>query len=161
MAEAASTNENPGDSQTGQFTIQKVYTKDASFETPHSPKVFRQEWKPSVNMEMASNATSIDNAMYEVVLTITLTVSVEDKTAYLVEVNQAGIFHIEGFPEDAMERMTSSICPNILFPFARECISDLITRGGFPQLLLAPVNFDALYVQHKQQQQKQAQTTKH
>lgn len=161
MAEAGSNSVNPGNVQAGQFTIQKIYIKDVSFETPHSPDIFKQEWKPAVNMEMANNSHKLDNSLYEAVLTITLTVSIEDKTVYLVEVNQAGIFHIDGFPEDTMERMMSTICPNILFPFAREFIADLVTRGGFPQLLLAPVNFDALYAQHKQKQQDQVKGTTH
>ncbi len=158
MAEANAQNET---TQTGQFAIQKIYVKDVSFETPHSPQVFRTEWKPSVNMEMANNANHLENNLYEVVLAITLTVSVEEKTAYLIEVNQAGIFHIEGFPKEAMERITSTVCSNILFPFAREAIADLIARGGFQQLLLAPVNFDALYAQQQKQKQQEAQSTKH
>ncbi|MCG8324637.1 MAG: protein-export chaperone SecB [Thiotrichales bacterium] len=160
MTEDSNKSAQSGNSQAGQFAIQKIYIKDVSFETPHSPDIFRQEWKPSVNMEMANNSNRVDEAIYETILTITLTVSLDDKTVYLVEVNQAGIFHINGFPDAAMEQMLSTVCPNILFPFAREFISDLVTRGGFPQLLLAPVNFDALYAQHKQQQE-QAQTTKH
>lgn len=161
MAEAQSNTGN-SNTQSGAFTIQKVYVKDVSFETPHSPEVFRQDWKPAVNMEMSSDSTHIEETLYEVVLTITITVSMEEKTVYLVEVNQAGIFNIGGFPDEAMERMLSTICPNILFPFAREFISDLVTRGGFPQLLLAPVNFDALYAQHKQKKQEQQdQGTRH
>lgn len=158
MAEAPAQPE-ADNNQTGQFAVQKIYVKDVSFETPHSPDVFRREWKPTVNMEMGNNSTHIEDALYEVVLSITLTVTVEDKTAYLIEVNQAGIFHIDGFEEEAMARITSTVCPNILFPFAREAISDLVTRGGFQQLLLAPVNFDALYAQH--QQKLQEQSTKH
>lgn len=159
MAEAAG---NTGNVQAGQFTIQKVYVKDVSFETPHSPEIFREEWKPAVNMELSTDSRLLENTLYEVVLTITLTVSVEEKTVYLVEINQAGIFNIDGFPQDAMARMIATICPNILFPFAREFISDLVTRGGFPQLLLAPVNFDALYAQHKQKEQEQQdQVTRH
>ena len=145
----------------GQFAIQKIYVKDVSFETPHSPEIFRQEWKPAVNMEMSNDSRPLDKSLYECVLTITLTVKIEERTVYLVEVHQAGIFHIDGFPEQAMDQMMSTICPNILFPFAREFISDLITRGGFPQLLLAPVNFDALYAQQKQKEQEQSGGTKH
>ncbi len=161
MAEAKSAKAGDGKVQSGQFAIQKVYIKDASFETPRSPEVFRQEWKPAVNMEMSNDSRHIEKSLYEATLTITLTVKVEDKVAYLVEVRQSGIFHIEGFPDEAMEPMLSTVCPNILFPFAREFIADLITRGGFPQLLLAPVNFDALYAQHKQKQQEQAGGTRH
>lgn len=143
----------------GQFAPQKIYIKDLSFETPHSPEIFTEEWNPAVNMNLASEGKSIGDKLYEIVLTITVTVSVAEKTAYLVEAHQAGIFHIDGFPDAIIERMIATICPNILFPFAREHVSDLVTRGGFPQLLLAPVNFDALYQQQLQQNQNTASAT--
>jgi len=136
----------------GQFAIQKVYVKDLSFETPNSPHIFQKQWQPVVNMDLASSTTVLDNANYEVVLSITVTVSFETQTVYLVEVQQAGIFHLSDLPQDIINRMLATVCPNILFPFAREAVSDLVTRGGFPQLLLAPVNFDALYLQQQQQQ---------
>ena len=135
-----------------QFLVQKVYVKDISFETPNSPEIFKMEWKPVVDMHMTNNATSIGDDHYDVVLSVTLTVKIGDKTAYLVEVNQAGIFMIKNLPEDVISRMVAIVCANILFPFARETVSDVITRGGFPQLLLSPVNFDALYAQQQQQQ---------
>lgn len=136
----------------GQFAPQKIYIKDLSFETPHSPEVFTQEWSPAVNMNLSSEAKLVDEKLYEVILTITVTVTMGEKTAYLVEAHQAGIFHIDGFPEEIITRMVATVCPNILFPFARELVADLVTRGGFPQLLLAPVNFDALYQQQQYQQ---------
>jgi len=139
----------------GQFAIQKVYVKDVSFETPNSPHIFKKQWQPQVNLDLASTATVLDDANYEVVLSITVTVTMDTLTVYLVEVQQAGIFHLTDVPQEVIGRMLATVCPNILFPFAREAVSDLVTRGGFPQLLLAPVNFDALYLQ--QQQQKQAQ----
>lgn len=135
----------------GEFGIQKVYVKDLSFETPHSPGIFTEEWKPTVNLQMSSHAQKVSETSHEVVLTVTVTVKFEEKTVYLAEVQQAGIFHINGFPDEAIKHMLGTMCPNILFPFARELISDLATRGGFPQLLLAPVNFEALYAQHQQQ----------
>jgi preprotein translocase subunit SecB len=113
------------------------------------------EWKPEVDMNMTNKATAIGDDHYDVVLTVTLTVKLGDKTAYLVEVNQAGIFLIKNLPEDVINRMLGIVCANILFPFVREAVSDVITRGGFPQLLLAPVNFDALYEQ--QQKDSEAQ----
>ena len=137
-------------SQQGQFGIQKVYTKDISFETPNSPAIFQEEWQPSVNMDIANSAQALAEDTFEVTLSVTVTVSSNDKTVYLVEAQQSGIFHIAGFPGDAVKRMLATVCPNILFPFAREVVADLVTRGGFPQLLLAPVNFDALYAQHQQ-----------
>jgi preprotein translocase subunit SecB len=131
----------------GQFSVQKIYVKDISFETPNSPKIFQKQWQPVVNMDLASNAMALDKTYYEVVLSITVTVSFEEETVYLVEVQQAGIFHLSNIPKQSLNRMLGAVCPNMLFPFAREVISDLVTKGGFPQLLLAPVNFDAIYQQ--------------
>ncbi len=143
----------------GEFAPQKIYIKDLSFETPHSPDIFTKEWKPEVNMNLSSEAKPIGEKLYEVVLTVTVTVTIEEETAYLVEAHQAGIFHIDGFPEEIIGRMVATVCPNILFPFAREHVADLITRGGFPQLLLAPVNFEALYQQQQMQEQSAAAKT--
>lgn len=133
--------------QAGQFIPQKIYVKDLSFEIPNSPQIFTEEWQPNVNMDLSSKAKLIGDKLYEVVLSLNLTVSTQKKVAYLVETHHAGIFHIEGFAESVIERIVATNCPNILFPFAREHIADTITRGGFPQLLLAPVNFEALYQQ--------------
>lgn len=144
-------------SQQGQFAIHKIYVKDLSFETPNSPEIFQDDWTPSVNMDISNSARVLEVPYYEVVLSVTVTVTIEEKTVYLAEVQQAGIFHIEGFDEETLNRLTGTACPNILFPFAREMISDLVTRGGFPQLLLAPVNFDALYMQQLQQHQDEAE----
>lgn len=140
-----------------QFAIQKIYTKDISFETPNSPKVFTQKWEPSLDINLGTNVEPLENSMYEVALTITVTVKVADTTAYLVEVIQAGIFTVDGFSDQEMGPMLGSFCPNILFPYAREAISDIVNKGGFPQLILAPVNFDALYMQHLQQSQQPAE----
>lgn len=139
-----------------QFTIQKIYTKDMSFETPNSPKIFTEKWEPSVDFNLGTHVETLENSLFEVILTVTITVKISNTTAYLVEVNQAGIFTLAGFSDQEMGPMVGSFCPNILFPYAREAISDLATKGGFPQLLLAPVNFDALYAQHLQQEQRPA-----
>ncbi|WP_027159104.1 protein-export chaperone SecB [Methylobacter luteus] len=139
-----------------QFSIQKIYTKDISFETPNSPKIFIEKWEPSVDFNLSTHVETLENSLYEVALTITITVKSGDTTAYLVEVNQAGIFALNGFTDQEMGPMVGSFCPNILFPYAREVVSDLVSKGGFPQLLLAPVNFDALYAQHLQHVQNQA-----
>ena len=141
-----------GSNQRGQFEIQKVYVKNISLETPSSPQVFREQWRPSVHMDIANSADDLGENLYEVTLSVTATVSHEDKTIYLVEVQQAGIFLMADFPRELIGRMVATVCPNILFPFAREMVSDLVVRAGFPQLLLAPVNFDALYLQHQQKQ---------
>lgn len=137
-----------------QFSIQKIYTKDLSFETPNTPSVFTAKWEPTVDFNLGTNVSPLEANLFEVTLKVTITVKCGDVTAYLVEVNQAGIFALGGFTEQEMGPMMGSFCPNILFPYAREAISDLVTRGGFPQLLLAPVNFDALYAQHLQQMQQ-------
>ena len=136
-----------------QFHLQKIYTKDISFETPNSPGVFTEKWEPEVGIELQSSGTPLSEGVHEVVLSVTVTAKIGDKTAYLVEVQQAGIFTIIGFAENEQAHMVGSFCPNILFPYAREAISDIVNKGGFPQLLLAPVNFDALYAQHLQNQQ--------
>lgn len=138
------------------FSIQKIYTKDISFETPNSPKIFTEKWEPKVDFNLGTNVQTLENDLYEISLTITVTVKCGESTAYLVEVCQAGIYTLKGFNEQEMGPMVGSFCPNILFPYAREAVSDLVTKGGFPQLLLAPVNFDALYAQHLQQLQQQA-----
>ena len=137
-----------------QFQLQKIYLKDISFETPSSPEVFTENWEPDVNVELLTAAKPLTDDVHEVVLTVTVTAKVGEKTAYLSEVHQAGIFTLTGFKENERSHMLGSYCPNILFPYAREAISDLIGKGGFPQLLLAPVNFDALYAQHVQQLQE-------
>ncbi len=142
-----------------QFAIQKIYTKDVSFETPNSPQIFTQKWEPAVDINLGTQVETLDKNLYEVALTVTTTVKCGETVAYLAEVCQSGIFVLEGFGEQEMGPMLGSFCPNILFPYAREAVTDLVTKGGFPQLLLAPVNFDALYAQHIQQLQQQAPTS--
>lgn len=142
-----------------QFAIQKVYLKDVSFETPNSPTIFKQEWKPLVDLHMTNEATPIEDDLYDIVLSITLTVKVGEAVACLAEVNQAGIFYISNLPDAVLNRMLATACPNILFPFAREAVANIVTRGGFPQLLLSPVNFDALYLQQQTAEQAEMQTT--
>ena len=127
-----------------QFAIQKIYTKDISFETPNSPKIFTKKWEPSLDLNLGTNVENLENSMYEISLSITATVKINDTTAYLVEIKQAGIFTITGFSEQEMGPMLGSFCPNILFPYAREAISDLVNKGGFPQLIM----------QHLQQNQQ-------
>lgn len=143
--------------QGAQFNIQRIYVKDISFESPKAPNIFRDEWKPQVNVDLQTNAKPIEDNMHEVVLHLTVTVKSNDATAFIIEVKQAGIFTIKGVPQDQLNHALGSLCPGILYPYAREAISDVVTKGGFPQLLLAPVNFDALYMQHLEQQKKQAQ----
>lgn len=150
-----SDNKNPEATNSHQFAIQRIYTKDISFETPNSPAIFTEKWEPNVNVDLNSSGNRLGEGLYEVTLSLTVTAKLGEKTAYLAEVQQAGIFALGGFSEQELGGVLHSFCPNILFPYAREVISDLVSKGSFPQLLLAPINFDALYAQHLQQQQKQ------
>lgn len=134
-----------------QFSIQKVYIKDLSFEAPNTPQMFTEQWTPHIDLHLQSKAAQLDEAVHEVVLTVTVTAKLGDKTAYLVEVQQAGIFTLQGFAPADLARTLGSFCPNILFPFAREAVAELVSKGGFQQLLLTPVNFDAIYA-HMQKQ---------
>lgn len=146
-----------------QFGIQKIYIKDVSFETPNSPEVFTLPWEPQVDINLGTNGQKLDEGVYEVALSITLTLKLGTKTAYLIEITQAGIFTASGFEDGEMGHLMGSYCPNLLFPYAREAVSDLVTKGGFPPMLLTPVNFDALYAQHLSQAQNasEASATKH
>lgn len=139
-----------------QFVIQRVYLKDVSFESPNSPALFAGDaasWKPEINVQINSSNQAVGQDIYEVSLTITVTANQDGNTAFLAEVKQAGLFTISGFPEENLGGMLGAYCPESLFPFAREAVTSLVTNGGFPQLLLAPVNFNAMYAQHVQQQQ--------
>lgn len=140
--------EQPKEEAQTQFAIQKIYVKDISFETPNSPQIFLEKWEPEVGLQLSNTASVLNENTHEVVLSITVTVKVKDKTAYLVEVKQGGIFNIQGYDKEQLAAVVGSYCPHVLFPYARETVSDLVTRGGFPQLLLAPINFEALYRQH-------------
>ena len=129
------------------FGIVRVYLKDVSFETPNSPEVFRQDFKPDVNLQLNTSVNKLEDSLYEVVLNVTVTSQQGDKTGFLAEVQQAGIFELKGYDEAQKGSVLGAYCPNTLYPFAREAISDLVLKGGFPQLLLSPINFDALYTQ--------------
>ncbi len=140
-----------------QFAIQRVYTKDVSFETPNSPAIFQVEWKPEVKLDLDTRSNKIAEDTFEVVLALTVTVTVEDKTAFLAEVQQAGIFTIGNMPEAQLAHMIGAYCPNTLFPYARETVANLVNRGSFPQLNLSPVNFDALFTSYMQQRAAEQQ----
>lgn len=143
---------NPTQEGNPNFEIQRIFVKDLSYEAPNTPHTFAEEWKPEVQLNLETKSSRIQDNVHEVILSVTATVMSNKKSAFLVEVHQAGIFLVSGFPNDQLHQMLGSFCPNILFPYAREAISDLVVRGGFPQLILAPVNFDALYAQHMQEQ---------
>ncbi len=149
------------EAQGPQFAVQRVYLKDASLESPNAPEVFTKAWQPEINLDMNSRTQQLGEGAYEVVLTLTVTVTNEGETAFLTEIQQAGIFTIAGLEEAELHHTLGAFCPNILFPYAREAIDNMVTKASFPPLMLAPVNFDALYAQQLAQQQAQAEGASH
>lgn len=143
-----------------QFAMQRIYTKDISFESPATPDIFKKQWQPAINVDLNTKSDKIDDSgNFEVVLSVTITAKVDDETAFLVEVQQGGIFLISGIEGDDLRRVLGTAAPNILFPYARESIDNLCVKGGFPPIMLAPVNFDALYQQALAQSAAQAGET--
>ena len=145
-----------GEAPAQQFALERVYLKDLSFESPSSPAVFRKDYKPAVNVDLRTRSTQVQPEHYEVVVTITVTATMDDETAFLVEVQQAGIFMARGLEGEGLRQVLSIFCPNMLFPYAREVIDNTVVRGTFPALMLSQVNFEALYAQAVQQAQQQA-----
>jgi len=141
----------PDEAAAAQFQIQKMYVKDVSFELPNAPQIFNDSGQADVKMSLAQRVEDLGENLFEVVLTVTMTATVGEKTAYLAEVAQAGIFLVSGFNEQASHAVMNTMCPNTLFPYARQMISSLVADGGFPPLTLQPVNFDQLYAQRMQQ----------
>lgn len=141
----------PAENASAQFQIQKLYTKDVSFELPNAPQVFQQEGQADVKMSLAQRVEDLGDGLHEVVLTVTVTATVGEKTAYLAEVAQAGIFLLSNFNEQTAHAVMNTLCPGTLFPYARQMISTLVGEGGFPPLVLQPVNFEQLYAQRMQQ----------
>ncbi len=141
------------------FQIQKIYIKNASLESPNAPGIFTHEFQPALEVDLNVESTGLDadNGVYHVVVRVTATTKMGEDVAFLCEVEQAGIFTLTGFSDDELAYLLGAQCPNVLFPYAREAISDLVTRAGFPQLLLEPVNFDAMYASHLQEQTGQTQ----
>nr|WP_086937797.1 protein-export chaperone SecB [Thaumasiovibrio occultus] len=148
MAEAAQPNQ-----EAQNFQIQRIFLKDVSFEAPNSPAVFQKEWKPDVKLDLDTQSRELGEGVFEVVLRLTVTVKNAEDTAFLCEVHQGGIFTVAGMEAPQLAHCLGAFCPNILFPYARETISSLVTKGTFPQLNLAPVNFDALFMNYLQKQQ--------
>ncbi|CAN4268707.1 SecB Preprotein translocase subunit SecB [Methylophilaceae bacterium] len=139
------------------FSIEKIYLKDASLEIPNAPQIFTDRSQPQVGIELSNFAQQLEENVFEVAIKVTVTSKIEDKTVFLVEVTQAGIFQIRGVPEENLEMIVGITCPNILFPYARESVSDLVVRAGFQPVLLNPINFEALFAQQKQQQAEAAE----
>ena len=135
-----------------QFALQRIYLKDFSFESPRSPGVFSGQWSPKINFEVKSRSDKFQENSHEVVLTLTVDAKLEENTAFLVEVQQAGVFACANMEPAQLEQVLSTVCPNILFPYAREAIDSIVTKGSFPPLMLAPINFDAVYAEQKRRQ---------
>ena len=139
-----------------QFTIEKIYVKDVSFEAPNAPQIFQEQGQPQLNMNLNQKVARLNDQLFEVVLGVTLTCNLGDKTVYLAEVEQAGIFGLAGFDERALDMMLGTYCPNVLFPYVRQSISELITTGGFPPFYLQPINFEGLYAEGLRRRAEQA-----
>ena len=135
------------------FGIEKLYVKDLSVEVPHAPEIYLEQNAPQVEVQLNTSGRAVGEGVYEVVLTVTVTAKLADKTVFLVEVGQGGIFRIMNVPEDQMEPLIAIACPNVLFPYARETVSDAVTRAGFQPIVLQPVNFEGMYMQRLQDQQ--------
>lgn len=133
-----------------QFALQRIYTKDLSFESPNSPQIFQENWTPEINVSLGSQVNRLAETAYELVLNVTVEAKHQDNTVFLVEVHQAGIFQVQGFNDQELDALLGVAAPNVLFPYAREVVSDLVMRGSFPQFVLQPVNFEALYAQQRQ-----------
>jgi preprotein translocase subunit SecB len=146
--------------QSPEFIIQRIYVKDLSLECPQSPYAFQEEWQPELNLQFSMNTTSLAESNYELVLQITVTATAKEKVLFLLEIKQAGLFTLKGFTEEQNQQILNITCPTILFPYAREAVSDLVGRAGFPPLYLAPVNFEALFAQQMQEQNKKEGTIK-
>ena len=142
--------------QQAQFQLQKLYMKDVSFELPNAPQIFHDDGQVEIKMNLAQKVDSLSEGVHEVVLTVTVTANLGEKTAYLAEVQQAGIFAISGLNEQATHAAVNTLCPHTLFPYARRAITDLVADGGFPPLVLQPINFDQIYAQRMQEAQAQA-----
>lgn len=138
-----------------QFALRTIYVKDLSFESPNAPEVFQGEWKPETSLHMDIKVNQLDGQTHEIVLTITVTAKAGDKTAYLVEIQQAGIVAAQGFEQQEYGPLFYVYCPSILFPYARQAVTDVVAKGGFPQLVLQHINFDAIYAQKVAEKQQQ------
>ena len=143
----------------GQVVVQKIYVKDASFEAPGAPHIFQEQAQPQVQLNLNQAVNSLAEGVYEVVLAITVTCKFGDKNAYLAEVKQAGVFNINGFDQASLHGILGTFCPNTLFPYARQTISDLVLAGGFPPFLLQPINFDQIYIDQMRRRASEAGAT--
>ena len=144
------------------ISIAKIYVKDFSFESPQAPQVFKSgEWSPKTDLNLRSAHTPVEDNHHEVVLTITVEAKDKDNAVFLIELHQAGLFDIAGYEDEEFKAIIGSFCPNILFPYAREAIASIVQKGGFPEFVLQPINFDALYMQSRKQQADADSSEKH
>jgi len=134
------------------FSIEKIYVKDISLEVPNAPQVFLEREAPTVDIQLHHNSGAVEEGVYQTTLTVTVTAKVKDKTMFLVEASQAGIFQVRNIPPQELDPVLGIACPNILFPYVRETISDIVTRAGFPPVVLNPVNFEAIYSAQRESQ---------
>ncbi len=151
--ETTQTNSSDG----AQLSLQKVYIKDASFEVPGAPHIFQEQGQPQVQLNLQQQVGTLGENVYEVVLTVTVTCKLAEKTAYLAEVQQAGVFGVAGFDQANREMVLATFCPNVLFPYARTAVANLIQDGGFPPFLLQPINFESLYAEQMRRREEGAQ----
>ena len=143
------------------FNMEKIYVKDLSLEIPHAPQIFLERENPQIDIQLQQHASMVEDGIYDVVITATVTAKIGEKVMFLVEIKQGGIFQMRNIPGDDMEGLLAVMCPNILFPYLREAVSSLTVRAGFPPVLLNPINFETLYQQQKQQQAQAAAATTH
>ena len=139
------------DAEQPQFSIQRVYLKDLSFETPQGPSAFKRKWQPKVSQDLNTKTNLVEEGIFEVALRVTITMTDGDDTIYIVEAEQAGLFNINGFTDEQLPQILNTTCPGILFPYLRETLDNVVTKGSFPALLLPPINFDALFANAVQQ----------
>lgn len=143
--------------QQAQFTIQKIYVKDVSFEVPNSPQIFNEPGQPQLELNLNQKVARVADGLFEVVLAVTVTCKLAEKTVYLAEVHQAGLFGLGGFDDRTLDMMLGTYCPNVLFPYVRQTVGDLVANGGFPPFYLQPINFEALYAEGLRRRAEQAQ----
>lgn len=158
MADTIATNGATPPQNQAQLSLQKVYIKDASFEVPTAPQIFQEMGQPQIQLNLSQKVGTIGENTFEVILGITVTCTMGEKTAYLAEIQQAGIFGLVGFDNANRDTVLATYCPNVLFPYARQAVSDLVQNGGFPPFLLQPINFEALYAEQQRRQQESAET---
>ena len=144
-----------------QFSIQRIYLKDLSFETPQGPSAFKKKWQPKVSQDLNTKTNPVEDGLFEVALRVTITVADGEDTIYIVEAEQAGLFNVSGFAEEQLPQILNTTCPGILFPYLRETLDNVVTKGSFPALLLPPINFDALFANALQQSAEDKESTQH